>query len=60
MKKQKVVRTYPNRIDLLEKVLNEGYYVVMCNKITFKENTEVLEYIVEKEEEKVKCQYMMI
>ena len=54
MKKQKVVRTYPKNYthttDLLEKVLDEGYYVVMCNKITFKDNTEVLEYIVEKEE----------
>ena len=64
MKKQKVVRTYPKNYthttDLLEKVLDEGYYVVMCNKITFKDNTEVLEYIVEKEEEKVKCQNTMI
>ena len=67
MKKQKVVRTYPNNYtytthttDLLEEVLNEGYCVVMCNKITFKGNTEILEYIVEKEEEKVKCQYTMI
>ena len=51
MKKQKVVRTYPNTTGLLEKVLDEGYCVVMCNKITFKDNTEVLEYIVEKEEE---------
>ena len=60
MKKQKVVRTYPNKTELLEKVLNEGYCVVMCNKITFKDNTEILEYIVEKEEEKVKCQCTMI
>ena len=59
MKKQKVVRTYPNTTGLLEKVLDEGYCVVMCNKITFKDNTEVLEYIVEKEEEKVKCQNIM-
>ena len=54
MKKQKVVRTYPNgwtyTIGYLQKAMDEGYYVVMCNKITFKDNTEVLEYIVEKEE----------
>ena len=40
--------------------MDEGYYVVMCHKITFKDDTEVLEYIVEKEEEKVKCQNTMI
>ena len=55
MKKQKVVRTYPNSwtypTDNLQKAMNQGYCVVMCNKITFKDNTEVLEYIVEKEEE---------
>lgn len=54
MKKQKVVRTYPNSwthsIDNLQNAMNQGYCVVMCNKITFKDNTEVLEYIVEKEE----------
>ena len=54
MKKQKVVRTYPNNwthtIDHLQNAMNQGYCVVMCNKITFKDNTEVLEYIVEKEE----------
>ena len=54
MKKQKVIRTYPNgwsyTTDVLQNALNGGYYVVMCNKITFKDNTEVLEYIVEKEE----------
>ena len=33
-----------------QKAMDEGYCVVMCNKITFKDNTEVLEYIVEKEE----------
>ena len=64
MKKQKVIRTYPNgwnhTTGLLQAAMDEGYYVVMCNKITFKDNTEVLEYIVEKEEEKVKCQYTMI
>ena len=55
MKKQKVVRTYPNSwthsTDNLQNAMNQGYCVVMCNKITFKDNTEVLEYIVEKEEE---------
>ena len=45
---------------LLQVAMDEGYYVVMCNKITFKDDTEVLEYIVEKEEEKVKCQNTMI
>ena len=54
MKKQKVVRTYPNgwthTTDNLQNAMNQGYCVVMCNKITFKDNTEVLEYIVEKEE----------
>lgn len=54
MKKQKVVRTYPNgythTTSYLQKMLDEGYYVIMCNKLTFKANTEVLEYIVEKEE----------
>ena len=53
MKKQKVVRTYPNNwthpTDNLQNAMNQGYCVVMCNKITFKDNTEVLEYIVEKE-----------
>ena len=55
MKKQKVVRTYPNSwthsTDNLQNAMNQGYCVVMCNKITFKDNTEVLEYIVEKREE---------
>ena len=55
MKKQKVVRTYSNSwihpTDNLQNAMNQGYCVVMCNKITFKDNTEVLEYIVEKEEE---------
>ena len=55
MKKQKVVRTYPNNWTYttghLQKAMDEGYYVVMCNKMTFKDNTEVLEYIVEKEED---------
>ena len=55
MKKQKVVRTYPNdwihTTDHLQNAMNQGYCVVMCNKITFKDKTEVLEYVVEKEEE---------
>ena len=54
MKKQKVVRTYPNNwthtTEHLQNAMDQGYCVVMCNKITFKDNTEVLEYIVEKEE----------
>ena len=54
MKKQKVVRIYLNgqtyTTGHLQKAMDEGYYVVMCNKMTFKDNTEVLEYIVEKEE----------
>ena len=40
--------------------MDEGDDVVMCNKITCKDDTKVLEYIVEKEEEKVKCQNTMI
>ena len=55
MKKQKVIRTYSNgwshTTGLLQAAMDEGYCVIMCNKITFKDNTEVLEYIVEKEEE---------
>lgn len=52
---QKVVRTAPTqsgywytkeRMKHLEELLNEGYKVVMCNKIG-----NDLEYIVEKEEE---------
>ena len=53
MKKQKVIRTYPkgwSHTTVLQNAMNQGYCVVMCNKITFKDNTEVLEYIVEKEE----------
>ena len=54
MKKQKVIRTYPNgwshTTGLLQAAMDEGYCVVMCNKITFKDDTEILEYIVEKEE----------
>ena len=54
MKKQKVVRTYPNgwayTTCRLQQAMDKGYYVVMCNKMTLKDNTEVLEYIVEKEE----------
>ena len=54
MRKQKVIRTYPKgwsyTTDLLQAAMDEGYCVVMCNKITFKDD-EILEYIVEKEEE---------
>lgn len=55
MKKQKVVRTYPNgwnhTTDYLQRVMDEGYCVVMCNKIILKDKQEILEYVVEKEEE---------
>lgn len=55
MKKQKVVRTYPNgwnhTTDHLQRVMDEGYCVVMCNKIILKDKQEILEYVVEKEEE---------
>lgn len=61
MKKQKVIRTYPkgwnHTIDILQNAMDEGYCVVMCNKIIFKDKEEVLEYIVERR--KNKCQYMM-
>ena len=54
MKKQKVVRTYPNgwnhTTGLLQAAMDEGYCVVMCNKIILEDKTEILEYIVEKEE----------
>ena len=56
MKKQKVIRNYhkgwSHTTGLLKAEMDEGYCVVMCNKIIFKDkdNTEVLEYIVEKEE----------
>ena len=54
MRKQKVIRTYPkgwsHTTGLLQAAMDEGYCVVMCNKITFKDD-EILEYIVEKEEE---------
>ena len=55
MEKQKVIRTYPkgwsHTTGLLQAAMDKGYRVVMCNKIIFdKDNTEVLEYIVEKEE----------
>ena len=55
MRKQKVIRTYPPKgwshiTDLLQAAMDEGYCVVMCNKIILKDNTEILEYIVEKEE----------
>ena len=53
MRKQKVIRTYPkgwsHTTGLLQAAMDEGYCVVMCNKITFKDD-EILEYIVEKEE----------
>ena len=54
MKKQKVIRTYPkgwsHTTGLLQAAMDEGYQVVMCNKIILKDKTEILEYIVEKEE----------
>ena len=54
MRKQKVIRTYPkgwsHTTDLLQAAMDEGYCAVMCNKIILKDKTEILEYIVEKEE----------
>lgn len=51
-KRQVVVRTYPNGwtnpTTILQHYLDEGYIVVMVNKIQSKE-CENLEYILEKE-----------
>lgn len=53
MKIQKVVRTYPKgwivTTEKLNKLLESGYVVVMCNSTTLTGNTTCLEYIVEKE-----------
>lgn len=57
MIKQCVVRTgviehsyyLEHTIDKLKEKLDDGYTVVMCNKITFKDR-EWLEYILQKEE----------
>ena len=48
MRKQKVIRTYPkgwSTTDLLQAAMDEGYCVVMCNKITFKDDTEISKII---------------
>lgn len=46
MKKQKVIRTYPNgwshTTGLLQAAMDEGYCVIMCNKITFKDKNNNL------------------
>lgn len=52
MKKQEVVRTNNyfgsnTNMQELKNLLNRGYRVVMCNKIS----NDILEYIVEKEKE---------
>ena len=55
MTKQIVVRTlpygYPNAINDLQLYLNNGYNVVMVNKITSEKSVEALEYILEKQDE---------
>lgn len=54
MKKQVVVRTYPegwsNKTSRLQDYLNQGYIVVLVNKI-IGNKCENLEYILEKEVE---------
>lgn len=56
MIKQIVVRTYPhgwiNPTTPLQNYLNDGYHVVLVNKITSEKSVECLEYILEKNEEK--------
>lgn len=55
MTKQIVVRTLPygylNAINDLQLYLNNGYNVVMVNKITSEKSVEALEYILEKQDE---------
>lgn len=52
-KKQVVVRTYPNgyihTTNFLEKYLNNGYIVVMCNPFDCSRGQHGNEYILEKE-----------
>lgn len=53
MKKQKVVRTYPNNytnpMTALRDALGEGWIVVMCNQTYLENNSICLEYILEKD-----------
>lgn len=53
MKKQKVVRTYPNNytnpMTTLRDALGEGWIVVMCNQTYLEHNCTCLEYILEKD-----------
>lgn len=53
MKKQKVVRTYPNNytnpITNLKNNLEDGWVVVMCNQTCLENNSTCLEYILEKD-----------
>ena len=53
MKKQKVIRTFPNNYNrptnTLTEALNDGYLVVMCNPTYLENGRTCLEYIVEKE-----------
>ena len=53
MKKQKVVRTYPNNytnpMTALGDALGEGWIVVMCNQTYLENNSTCLEYILEKD-----------
>ena len=53
MKKQKVVRTYPNNytnpMTVLRDALGEGWIVVMCNQTYLENNRTYLEYILEKD-----------
>nr|DAQ79780.1 MAG TPA: hypothetical protein [Caudoviricetes sp.] len=53
MKKQKVVRTYPNNyanpMTALRESLDKGWIVVMCNETYLEDNHTCLEYILEKD-----------
>lgn len=56
MKKQVVIRTYPNNytetnLQELQRRLNNGYLVVMCNRFSVNDRgQEGNEYILEKDE----------
>ena len=53
-RKQKVVRTYPpgwtHSSELLEQLLEKGWLVKMRTTIVYKDNTTIIEYILEKDE----------
>lgn len=55
-KKQVCVRTFPNgyctTTDILDKYLNDGYIVVMCNTFYARDGRTGNEYILEKEVDK--------